>query len=152
MPTSIAIRKANLCRHRFWSMVIVTSFVASIQSGCGGSSQLKTLVVTGTVKFQGKPVIGANVFFVPEKGPRAIGDTDSQGRFRLMTSRPGDGAVPGEFKVGVTKFVPDPEKKDDPVPATKNELPDKFSNPTTSGFTAKVESGKPNDFLFEITE
>jgi hypothetical protein len=107
--------------------------------GCGNSSDVQTVPVTGVVTFEGQPVDGATVYFAPEKGPAARAETDEEGKFSLMTNRPGDGAVPGKFKVGIAKFVPDMKTANDPVPGMKNTLPDKYNNPTSSGLTATVD-------------
>jgi hypothetical protein len=57
----------------------------------------------------GKPPPNAAVMFIPEDGSRvATGRTDSEGCFRLTTFKPGDGAFPGEHRVTVTAFVPNP--------------------------------------------
>ena len=78
--------------------------------GCGES--LPTLPVTGTVKYQGKPVDGAAVVFLDMKpgGKSSVGTTDSQGNFSLQTSMGGGkmakGALPGDYVVTVSKAPP----------------------------------------------
>ena len=50
--------------------------------------------------------VGVTVSFSPDdpkKGMAAVGTTDSQGRFKLTTRVAGDGAVPGEYTVTITK-------------------------------------------------
>lgn len=144
----------NKSSHRLrsvWAFLAATILLFGI-FGCRDTSRLKLVAVQGTVTFQGKTVAGANVFFVPAKGPRASGETDRNGRFRLMTYSSGDGAVPGDFMVGITKFVKDEATSGDPVPKLKNELPEKYSNPSTSTLTATVEAGKKNDFSFDLKE
>jgi hypothetical protein len=78
--------------------------------GCGGDPAV--VPVTGTVTFQGKPLAGADVAFLPVEGgrrPIAVAVTDTEGKFALRTnfgevSR--DGAVQGEHRVTISKFVP----------------------------------------------
>jgi len=137
---------------RHLTLSLVVAVVLSSLPGCRDSNQRQTAAVHGKVTFRGQPLAGANIFFVAEKGPRASADTDSQGEFRLMTYRAGDGAVPGDYKVGISKYVADPATAKDPVPSMKNEIPEKYGNPTTSGLTAKVVAGKTNDFTFDLTE
>jgi hypothetical protein len=56
------------------------------------------------VTLGGQPLEGAAVTFTPVEGGRpATGATDAQGRFRLSTFDPGDGAVLGEHVVTVYK-------------------------------------------------
>jgi hypothetical protein len=86
--------------------------LALVQTGCGGPAEVK-----GHVTLDGKPVSGATVLFVPEPGSSArpaSGLTDGEGNFRLTTYRPNDGAVPGTYKIVVTKSegVPSPPDPD----------------------------------------
>jgi hypothetical protein len=66
-------------------------------SGCGG----KLVPVQGVVLFDGKPLPRAGVLFIAEgsEGRDANGFTDGNGVFRLTTFRPGDGVLPGTYKV-----------------------------------------------------
>ncbi len=61
---------------------------------------------SGTVTFDGKPVDGATVTFIPTEGKiqPATGRTDAQGKYSLTTFRSGDGAQPGAYQVTVTKY------------------------------------------------
>jgi hypothetical protein len=124
-------------------------FVVSA-AGCNEATIL-TVPVSGIVTLDGEPVEGASIFFAPSNGPAAKAETDAQGKFRLMTNRPGDGAIPGDFKVTVAKFVLDAKTAHNPVPGMKNELPEKYNTPSLSGLTATVEVKKTNSFTFELT-
>ena len=63
----------------------------------------------GRVLLDGAPVAGATVMFMPtHDGHPAYAITDSNGRFRLMTFKEGDGALRGEYKVVVTHTDPLP--------------------------------------------
>ena len=68
-------------------------------SGCGGGSG--PVPVRGVVKLDGQPVVNAAVIFVPQApgGREAYGSTDANGTFRLTTTKPDDGALPGKYKV-----------------------------------------------------
>lgn len=143
-------------------------------SGCGPSTagQLPTNKVTGTVTMNGAPVPGATVTFSPtEKGiPAAIGMTDGQGVYTLTTYQPGDGAVEGNYKVTVTKFVASAapaEASHDPTGASGasgapqhsgprggasgggSALPDKFAKADSSPFLMTVKKGD-NDFPLDL--
>ena len=134
---------------RLWLSIFTGLILVSV-SGCRGEPEVKLVPVDGIVTLDGTPVEAANVFFAPAKGPAAKADTDKDGKFRLMTNRPGDGAVPGDFQVSIAKFVPDPATAKDPVPGMKNELPDKYNSPATSGLTATVNLDGGNTFSFPL--
>ena len=77
--------------------------LATIIAGCGGRS--KAVTVTGIVTLDDVPVEGVSVRFIPvdpSKGEHAFGTTGSDGRYRLTTKNPEDGAIPGDYKVVVT--------------------------------------------------
>jgi hypothetical protein len=62
------------------------------------------------VTLDGKPVEGATVYFYAvgdaRDGRPAHGTTDKAGEFRLSTLGNEDGALPRNYKVVVTKYVP----------------------------------------------
>ena len=75
--------------------------------GCGGPP-VDLVPVRGTVTFEDGTVpqgAVAKIYFEPvQDGPQAIrkvasGDIGPDGRFELMPRRPGDGVIPGEYKV-----------------------------------------------------
>jgi hypothetical protein len=70
-------------------------------TGCG--SRLPS--VTGTVTMDGQPLDGAVILFSPEGqgGQVATGVADSSGKFQMGTYKPGDGVMPGKYKVTVTR-------------------------------------------------
>ncbi len=157
------MRKSNLVV----GMMVVVLALGGL-SGCGGAGGSatgpKTYPVSGTVTQGGKPVDGATILFVSTDGKKsATGKTDASGRYTLTTTKSGDGAVAGQYKVAITKFdagqvaaadisdpnyaPPDPNK---PAPVAKNLLPEKYASPETSGLTATVkESSNKIDFTLE---
>ena len=54
--------------------------------------------------FDGKPLPNASIQFVPQgdAGRDATGQTDASGHFTMSTLKPGDGVVPGDYKVVIT--------------------------------------------------
>ncbi|MCL6504442.1 MAG: carboxypeptidase-like regulatory domain-containing protein [Pirellulales bacterium] len=79
-------------------------------SGCGSDApKITTVPVTGKVTYNGQPVEGATVAFIPNNpdGRPARGTTDAQGVYTLVTYLgPNDqpsGAEPGEYKVTIEK-------------------------------------------------
>jgi hypothetical protein len=129
--------------------------------------------VHGTVTFNGKPVEGATVTFVPKEGatgePKpqaATAITDSNGRYAIGTFASGDGAIPGEYLVKVTKYRTTQQQQpvgDDPESqmqaylqyqqgkqqqtGPQNELPAKYEDEKTSGLFITVQ---PTDNTFDI--
>jgi Carboxypeptidase regulatory-like domain len=77
--------------------VILAAVLAA--AGCGGGSG--TVLVRGVVKLDGQPVANASVVFVAQTpgGRDAYGSTNANGEFRLTTTNPDDGALPGKYKV-----------------------------------------------------
>lgn len=146
-------------RHAALVLVIVVMSIA----GCGGgdkkpTNRPKTVPVTGTVTHKGSPVAGAKVSFVPVSSTDvgAIGLTKDDGTFELMTFEAGDGAIPTQFKVTVSKTVVEGGELSESslntskAGETKYLIPQKYSNPNTSGLAVKVEDGKTNDFKFNV--
>jgi len=87
---------------------ILASFVAALaMTGCGsGDDHPDTANASGSVTYQGVPMPGALVTFSPldEGGSPAFGTTNNQGQFTLSTFGFDDGAVPGNYKVTVSKM------------------------------------------------
>lgn len=110
--------------------------------------------VSGTVTYQGKPVpMGTITFVSPDPLRRnAIGHIDANGRYRLQTETPGDGAQLGDYDV--TVYSHDEKildyKPKVPVPP-KILTPAKYENPKTSGLKKTVKSGS-NTFNIELTD
>jgi len=135
-------------------------------AGCGGSGGPKLYAVKGTVTYNGKPLDGANVNFLPTAtgAQQAVGTTDAKGQYTLSTlGRPG--AVLGEHQVTITKFAagagPAEPKPGDMikmqtkgrVPPPKPEIPPKYGMTTTSGFKAVVGTDvSKNVFDFPLTD
>lgn len=146
--------------------VVLTIGVLALIAGCAptGPDRPKTYPVTGTVTYKGEPVADANLNFQHVDGSAySLAKTDASGKYELTTFEAGDGAVPGEYKVSISKFeavastgtenedeYTPPEDAGDPAPS-KSLLPDKYRDPEASGLTATITEG-PNSFDFELTD
>lgn len=99
------------------SAIIACSWIV----GCNGDSNPTTYPVSGTVTLDGKAVDGAAVtFFSTDPNLRpATGTTDKEGKYVLGSFKSGDGAMPGQYKIMVTKFWSDagPSPYDAPADA-----------------------------------
>ena len=142
--------------------------------GCGGRNDSGAIPVTGTVTINGAPAQGVAVSYIPEAaGPSAVGVTDDSGKYSLTTINRDDGAMPGRYQVTVAKYesgqsaTPETQQvhadydvSDEYAPGynesaasfappSKNLLPDKYADPTTSGFFAEVVAGN-NTHNFDL--
>jgi hypothetical protein len=135
-------------------------FFVMLGSGCGGvTNRPKPVAAEGVLTFEdGKPVAEATIVFLPDdtKSPKASGLTGKDGSFSLTTYNQNDGAVPGDYKIIVTKsnFVEDaPKEGGDRIkrmkeyfekskqPKEKGVVPAVYGNPKTSPLKWRVESG-----------
>ena len=91
---------------RRWSWwPVLASLLLAAGVGCGGKG--KPVPVQGTVTLDSKPLDHATVLFVPQdKGGQASSAlTDDTGNYTLKTPNVGDGALPGAYKVVITRSV-----------------------------------------------
>lgn len=146
-------------------------------TGCGGG--LGTVPAGGSVTVDGKPAEGVLVLFTPDspEGMPASGVTDATGTFKLTTEINGDGALPGAYKVAISKYeetgpdVPEGEEGQtaeemdmDAIYAavekggdikSKRVVAAKYGSAATSGLTATIEDKEEegaNSFTFEVTK
>ena len=126
--------------------------------------------VTGVVTFDGEPVKGASVTFIPKDKElhSASGMTNEKGEFLLTTAgaEGGSGAQPGDYSVAIRKVgLPDDLQIQTPggsamigvgagaqsVPDVArmqtDQLPEKYKSAETSGFEAVVEKSKKTTIL-----
>lgn len=158
------MKRAMMFRGGEWLLV----FALVLFVGCAESKpdRPKTYPVSGTVTYKGEPVAGANLNFRLADGKSfAMARTDASGKYELMTFEAGDGALPGEYKVGITQYETtattgpgmddaaygSPEEEAGDAVPPKNLLPQKYANPEASELTASVTEG-PNTVNFELTD
>jgi hypothetical protein len=138
---------------KIWTAVVLIGGLTGCSSGSGLEVE-ETVPVSGTATFQGKPLPGYLVTFVPNDGRRSAGGlTDDQGKFILGTNESGDGCPPGPCKISVVWGGPPQEEPgqevliDDPRKRPKQpiDLPQKFADPAQSGLEVVVpEEGLEN--------
>jgi hypothetical protein len=86
--------------------IVCGGFVLALLPGCSGDSPGSSVSLAptgGVVMFKGRPLAGASVSFVPEKGPIATGTTDLEGKFKLSTGGQ-SGAAIGNGKFTVSAY------------------------------------------------
>jgi hypothetical protein len=133
--------------------------ISTFLTGCGSSVAGPTTVpVRGVVKYNGKPVEKLSIAFIPESGMLAMGKTDAKGQFQLMTNKPSDGAMTGNYKVAIS-FVSDapppmpglPGSSDYKAPLSP--IPTKYADANTSGLTKTVDKdSSKNNFEFDLVD
>ena len=140
-----------------WRAFALT-LICFVLAGCDSGPRL--VKAGGTVKYQGKPLAGANVVFISEDGSvPSLGRTDEQGQFELKTNgRPG--APVDEYKVAITavrqkRAVSEAEAvsmTSEQIAANHESLiPAKYNNQISSGLTAAVSKDpKANEFAFDL--
>lgn len=149
-----------------FGFVLLSLAVCGCNPGGGGASLVETI---GTVTYNGKPLQGASVAMLGEKGELANGTTDAAGKFKMTTGgRPG--VAVGKMKVGITKaaaVVADTKaltaedmrkmqmagggKAADLTP--KSEIPMKYADPNNSGLQATIDADpKKNVFEYPLVD
>ena len=124
--------------------------------GCNRSSNPDLVPVEGTVTLNGgaMPEGGqGNVTFSPAdgKGNTATGLMDADGNYRMSTFEPDDGVLPGAYNVTVvwvSRGSGDPKTGVLTPPASM--INERYSNPETSGLTAKVDADGNDQFDFDL--
>lgn len=142
-------------------------------AGCGDPG-IGAVPVTGTITVDGTAMEGVMVVYTPADGSTgraASGRTDAAGKYILTTEINGDGAIPGEYKIAVTKH----ENADDDLPKevdpddeasldniygeldtskdqkSKNLIHAQYENPLGSGLSATVtDDESKNVFDFDV--
>lgn len=132
----------------------MTPLLLAVLVGCNESNhQLGR--VSGKVTYKGRPVTSAKVTFFPERGPEATGSLDDQGHYELMTIKPGDGAVVGKNRVGISPILAGVSLKPGKPPAlpdaAKSVIPAKYRNPQASELIVEVRTGD-NAFDFDLKD
>jgi hypothetical protein len=151
--------------------LLVCALTVATIVGCSNeeaTDRAATSAASGTVTYKGSPVAGAIVTLVTadSNGHGATGKTDESGNFSLMTSEPGDGAIPGSYRVtvvagalpaGITDedIVIGDVESDAAAPkggeSSKISLPKKYASAETSDLTAEITEGK-NELSFELAD
>lgn len=102
------LSRIRVCRPH-WIVVIGTIGSLLTLPGCGPRNPT-TVAVQGKVTYRGKPLEKAEVQFSPigEKSGMlrrvAVGEVDSQGVYSLNTFTKGDGVLPGEYAVTISRI------------------------------------------------
>jgi hypothetical protein len=142
-------------RHMTWIIgLVAVSAITAV--GCGRGDKLLLADAGGTVTYNGDPLEGATVVFVPDSGLPATGITDAEGRFTWNT-RGDSGAVVGLGKVTITAVeqlivVEGREPTAEELAnMSRSLLPEKYGHPTTSELSAEVKADEKNEFTYKLS-
>jgi len=147
-----------------------------VMNGCGGPDA-SFRRVSGIVTYDGVPVEGAFVAFIPQdsSGIAAQGTTDASGKYTLTSAtakRSDTGAKPGKYfvKISKTEVAVDPDQaafdrgeisydelqvrkaSKGPYVGTfsRDLIPARYANHRTSGLEATVENKRDNECDFTL--
>jgi len=105
-------------------------------AGCGPCYP-ETAPVQGTVTLNGKPLDSGEVQFWSDDGPAATGRIETDGKYRLTTFQPDDGAILGGHRIAVKSL----QSTLDVSGLVLFAVPEHYQDPQTSGLTANVKPG-----------
>ena len=132
-------------------------FMLTFALGCGSA---KTAPVAGTVTLDGAPVAKGTIIFESPGNRPATGQIEDGQIVNVTTFEPGDGVPMGEHKVAVSiveeaasAVTSHPSESgggmDPNYMGGKSLIPEKYSDPSTSGLTATITRGE-NTVSFEV--
>lgn len=153
-------------------MPLLARFQPKPEDGYWNRVWPKTYPTIGRVLYEGVPVVEATVMFhttVEETGYsyQATGFTDKEGFFWLRTfdDENGLGAAAGRHHITIQKMVPTGQTVPgsegmgflefggyDEIPEMVSAVPERFSNPETSGLFATVTANRSNELVIRLTK
>ena len=137
-------------------MLLVGCLIMSPLLGCKSDNLPKTVPAEGVVTLDGTAVEGAIVVFIATQGNyNATGHTDASGKFKMNAFDTKGGAVPGSYKVEVSKTIMESASgklgEGETDVNMKYGLPKKYSTFTTSGLTKDLNDQGDLNIKFELT-
>jgi hypothetical protein len=123
-------------------------------ASCGDGRQT-TYPVQGQLTIEGKPAPYAELRFYEVHGrtpamSRPYATTDQEGRFWVSSYGMHDGAPPGEYRVSVSWKGPLDGVSPDQRDSMPEQLPERFTDPATSGIVVRVIGGENRLETIEI--
>lgn len=130
-------------------VIILTCCLVAAGCGSGATSSRKLVKITGTVKYDGKPLPQGTITFVTtgQGATNAAGDLDSSGRYSLSTQEKGDGVPPGSYKVRIESWASPPKMDASGLHPGKSAIPKKYDNAEASGLTATVKDSPASQVI-----
>lgn len=133
----------------FIALAFLTFVAATL--GCGNKHGTVPVSGTVTVNNQAPPGPGTVLFTVVEPAEGfpnrpSMAKFDTTGKYSVTTYDPGDGLLPGSYKVAVECYETPPNMDGKPV---KSYIDEKYIKPATSGLELTVEP-KSKAIQFDI--
>jgi hypothetical protein len=144
---------------------LLVALAALTLAGCAKdkwqAQRPKVVHVAGQVLYKGQPLEGAHVTFMNTvANVSAFARTDAEGKFRLTTYEPNDGAAPGPQKISVSKVKlinpldPSIDRTATTAQLPKTErrwlIPEHYGNLQTSGLTLDIPETGKEDIVLEL--
>lgn len=126
-------------------------------TGCKqGITPPKSSPVDGRVVLGGKPVTGVRVTLHPQFKIGTVpflpnGETDADGKFKLSTGAPGNGAPPGEYLVSLERPRIVSDKANSGIELEVDDLKGKFKDPEKSPWKVTIQQGENHLEPFDLT-
>lgn len=144
-------------------LLIHAAAVCLFMMGCtaGNQNNPPTSPVTGKVTYKGEAVEGAAVKFLPHDPQAKVANATSgaDGTYAVSTFEPGDGAMPGKYKITVRKLVSvqqgiqnDGEHAGEPAFVNKDMLPKKYMSIGNTPLEFEVTADGDNAFNIDLTD
>jgi hypothetical protein len=128
-------------------MIASMMLLVGVCAGCGSRASVGQ--VQGKVTLDGSPLAAGAIATVPDAGRGAHGAIEN-GVFELGTFGENDGALIGTHKVAVVAY--EQAKNAGPEsPTGKLLVPQRYTNPETSGLTIEVKAGEVNTPTLNLT-
>ena len=142
-----------------WSRLGFALLAPLLLAGCGDG--LNRVPIQGTLTSMGAPVDNASLSFIPEEGTvgeGAIGRTDAEGKFTVISSRQSDSGIPpGKYRVRVSRLIDGqtgaplpPDEPEADHPHAMESIPSPYSS-MRSPLEATI-SDAGGDVILEIPE
>src|SRR5262245_3757927 len=130
------------------SVRLASVSVLFLLAGCGGTGLYP---VEGQLQWQdgtpAKELEGASVTFeLPEKNTNSTGIVQADGTFSLMTAAPGDGALPGKYKVVISERRQSAGGSQ--MAPTKSDI--RYAERDKTDLVAEVKPISPNKLILKI--
>lgn len=133
-------------------LILHTILALALSTGCGQSNPLGRKALTGKVTLDGQPLDQGNIEFHPlSEGGTQSGGRIVSGSYKIPSA---EGAVPGNYRVSITDFVPTPPLPpgfmpgDNLPPSPKPKVPPDWN--TKSQHTVEVKKEGPFKFDFDV--
>lgn len=133
--------------------LICVSVVLGMFVGCENDKLPKTVPAEGVVTLDGATVSDATVLLIADVGDiNASAVSDKNGKFLLNAFPEKSGAVPGSYKVSISKTINEAasEKTGETMVNLKYGLPQKYSLYTTSGLTYTLGEKGDKNIKFDL--